>query len=271
MRRSKVKDRLTDYAAAELTPTETEEVRSHLAECEECRAELEAARDALNALALLNSDEPSPDLVGAVRQQLAIESSSHRFVIRPQLAMAAVICFVLIAYWALQKPNAPGTTPIARQPQVQTPVIGHRAGAPAPAPGLRNEGTQVAKALPQSQSITHHVRQRNNKRVLPRRAPRVYSPRVTSEIKMALAPRGPESYVVSADPQEHQTTDQCTVVRQFDVGGNVRSVTITDTVQPSENSAPDSVIPENGRLPDAPPAGETDSREIISGGYNFNA
>ncbi len=84
---------------------------------------------------------------------------------------------------------------------------------------------------------------------------------------IALRPREPESYVIHVSSEDEASASELTVVREFDVGGNVTSVTIQETALPAEEPGSEFPVPGESRLMDGPPAGELESENLHSGGY----
>lgn len=291
MKCSEIRDKLMDYAADELPPPEMEDVRAHISSCEGCRAELAIAERASDALLLLNAEDPVPDLIGAVRQRLDREQAC-RSALMPRLAWAytaALVCMLAITGWLIWRPGAQQINNIARQPRkAQPPVVANKTvPTPAPAPAVREPEPQpvkhtaprhVAIRQPQAQpraQRTVAVKPKVNGRVVkPIPAPAIHelSPRPDEpEIRMAVSPREPESFVVQVGDEEPSTSAELTVVRHFDVGGNIRAVTITNKPRPADNDKPDSIIPGNTQLPGVEAPGSQESATTRFGGNTTNA
>ncbi len=287
MKCSDIRDKLMDYVAEELPPAEMEEVCSHITTCEGCRAQLAVARKVSDALLLLSAEEPVPDLVGAVRRRLDQPQRSWAF-LTPRLAWAftaVLVCMLVITGWLVWRPGTQPNSNTAHQPRkpqtpaiankaVQPPVEIHTAKAPQPVkhrPVLR----YVAIRQPQPKPQTKHavaVRPKPERRVKPmpevnEPAPRPEEP----EIRMAVSPREPESFVIQVGDEEPSTSAELTVIRHFDVGGNVKAVTITNKPQPADNHRPDSVNPGNTLLLDVQPKGSVELATTRFGGNITNA
>lgn len=89
MRCNKVKNLLMDYAAEDLPESVSKQVREHLAACRRCRAELEIARRASEALTLLSHQE---------EPQVTVRVPSHgvpRYR-RPRLRAAAALILAVV-------------------------------------------------------------------------------------------------------------------------------------------------------------------------------
>jgi hypothetical protein len=282
MKCSKVRDKLMDYASAELTPSEMEEVRGHLATCEGCRTELAIAQDASGALSFLNAEESTPDLVSAVRRRLDQEQM-RRPVLVPRLAMAfatVLVCIVVVTGWLMWRPAGHQNTNMAHRPgMARPPVVAEKIEKPgvadhslkAPEPVKHGTSGTIAVSRPRPH-IRHAVASapksyRSVRKMAP--APTRIAHSAQPEIRIAVSPRQPESYIVPVGAEEQAAPARVSVVRHFDVGGNVRSVTITDRAEPAAKQNPP--VPGNTRRPDARPSGSEEAVTSRPGGSIYNA
>lgn len=284
MRCSAVRDMLMDYVSAELPRSEMDRIGEHLAGCTECRGALEVARGASEVLSFINTEAPAPDLVGAVRGRLDRGARSRQPFPWPRLAMAgavALVCMVVITGWLISRPDARHGANIARQPErVQSPNVSQPTAQPEPVvrpvtipmPAKRNAHRLVAEHIVRS-AQPHRELAANPRHVRSMPAPsrdEVRPQPDRPQIEMAVSPKAPESCVIRS--QDQPDSPNLTVVRHFDAGGNVRSVTITDKASPA--NTPDSTdAPEPGstRLPNAPSAGDMQFATLLTGGSITNA
>ena len=269
MKCSKVRDMMMDYVSEETSAADAGRMRAHLAECDACRRECELAREASAALAVLRADEPAPELIHGVRRKLGREELKRHPILRPwpALASAALVCAVIAACWILMKPEPPrGITAVRRPEKIQMPTVKQQSR-----PQVAPVHTAEAPGQARHKSLSAGVPHRRTHPARHRHAPRpgveqpLYVPR-EPEINVAVSPRQPESLTVAADSDNRPDSPRVNVVRHFDVGGNVRSVTITDKAEPAGDSSPDSIIPGNGWLPEVPFLDNTRSEIIHYGG-----
>lgn len=277
MKCSRVRDRLMDYTSAELPPGEFQRMNEHLTACEECRRELEIARRASSALDALGTEAPSPALVSAVREKIERDRATRRPVLVSGLAMgfsAATLIALIITGWLrygsvdrkdvmVVKPG-PGQTRQNGSPKdVKTP----------PAPIIKPDA-------PGPSVVTDYRRAPGPAGTSIRRPERPAPPEIASGpgetstvpesdsepvILFALQPKEPEIYVTHLDAQEGEPPTELTVVREFDEGGNITSVTIQGA---SPASSSGDVVPASDRthLLDVPPADNLEARHPDAGG-----
>src|SRR5260221_6681824 len=128
---------LSSYVDDDVTALERMRVESHLAQCEQCRADLEGLRRVVRRAGTLDDRPPQNDLWAGIESRLHTADTSdvvpfasrrRRFAFTmPQLAAAAAVLVALSAGGAslLMRPPAAPTTPGAT-----------RAGARATPPDL---------------------------------------------------------------------------------------------------------------------------------------
>lgn len=280
MKCSRVRDKLMDYTSAELPPSEFQQMNEHLMACEDCRKELELARDASSALEVLSGESPTPALVMAVREKIDRGRATRRPVLVPRLAMgfsAAALIALAITGW-LRFGSVDRAVITAVKPgsdQIQQNRSSEDMKKP---PALDADGQQPT-TLALNSAGRHAVvpARRVNRVVLPRTSlgaemTPIIVPEVDSEpvILFALQPKEPEIFVTHLDGAEGESPTDLTVVREFDDGGNISSVTIEGT--PSASSTGD-VVPASDRthLLDVPPAANLEARYPDAGGITRNA
>ncbi len=297
MKCSKVRDMLMAYISAELPPAEEADVRGHLADCVSCCAEFEHACAASDALALFAEEEAAPAILGAVKERLTRQEFGRRPALRPRLAMvsALLVAVLVAAGWFWQKSAVHENVPVAQQPnRVHTPAEDHRAAAPSNASG---PVAQTPQAVPKAGMRKPAERTPSEKRC--RAAPRppvpkpieaeavpgqpaiaaetdeLSPPETVAEaetdsepvILFALRPAEPETYVIQISDQGESRATELIVVRKFDVGGNVTSVTIEHTTSSTSEPDSESPVPESSQLMDVSPAREFYAENLNSGGY----
>ncbi len=285
MKCSRVRDKLMDYTSAELPPSEFQQMNEHLMACEDCRRELDLARDASSALEVLSGEAPTPALVMAVREKIDRGRATGRPVLVPRLAMgfsAAALIALAITGW-LRFGSVDRTVITAVKPGSDQ-VLQNRSPESAktpPAPALDADGQQPTTLALNSAGrpavVTAKQGTRRVRVVLPRTSlgaemtPGVM-PEVDSEpvILFALQPKEPEIFVTHLDGTDGESPTELTVVREFDDGGNISSVTIEGT--PSASSTGD-VVPASDRthLLDVPAANNLEARYPDAGGITRNA
>jgi len=291
MKCSKARDRLMDYAAAELPPGEAEELRSHLETCEACAAALASARQASQALMLLREGETAPDMVSAVRERIALGRPLQRPVLLPRLAAAfsILLACALAAGWFWTRPVVHRDVPVVTtQKETQSP-------APEPPLALKQTPTPEAVAEPDRalrQQAVHKpvvVAPRDRKSVKPARPEKavpppeepvlVQEPTEDAQVEIAteldsdepemlfvLRPREPESYTIQVDAEEESPASELSIVREFNIGGEVTSVTIDQKDMPD---IPELDTPDSGatRFMDVAPADTIETGSLGLGGY----
>lgn len=111
----RVQDKLSAYAAGELSPEERRTVEPHLRTCLHCRREAHAAARAEEALSLLAAVESAPDLARDLKARMAIPP--RRWVRRALVpAAAAVLLALLGSLWLVRPQSVP--VPTAPRPAV---------------------------------------------------------------------------------------------------------------------------------------------------------
>lgn len=251
MKCSGVRDKLMEYASRELPSAEAERITAHLADCAGCRKQFDVAREALDALSLLRADEPAPDLIAGVRRKLAQEEMGRHPLLRPWTVVgyASLACAIIAACWILLKPAPQPGMPVVREPErIQTmprtpaptvkPVVVDHKPIPKPRPLVATADRPRAKPVHRRPSPRYLVRR-------PRPAP------AEPVIKLTVSPRQPEAFLVSAS-EDQPDAPKVRVVRHFDVGGNIRSVTITDHAEPAVVPSPRLILPGTNDTPDDP-------------------
>lgn len=137
MRCRQVRQKLSEYAAGELFPSEAAAVRRHLDRCERCRTEAEAVRRAEAALVRLADIEQAPQLTADLRAHIASGPAASRR--RARIAAAAGLAVAAAAVAATgaavlltgprkaAAPHAPtrsdSTIPPAAASRPQTPDV----------------------------------------------------------------------------------------------------------------------------------------------------
>jgi len=280
MKCRRVRDSLMDYISADLPPGELQSINEHLMGCEECRTALAIARRASSALSMLGSESPVPSLVGAVRDKIVRDRLIRRPVLLPRLAVgfsAAALVALCIAGWlryGAVEPSKVAKSPIQQTPvtaprdtnQAMPPVVGTIA---EPALALRAAGPSgVGRKSPSrlADPGTHGEQTANPERMTP-------EPDADSEpvILIAVQPKETEIYVMHLDADEQDPSTELTVVRQFDGGGNITSVSIEG--KSSTDDTGETIIPglDRTELLDAPPNEERSVGYRYAGGSNSNA
>lgn len=296
MKCSTVRNMLMAYVSAELPPGEERDIREHLADCVACRAELDRARRASDALVLLAVEEAAPAMLGPVRERLIREKFGRRPALRLRLAaVSALLVGVLVAaglFW--QKSAVHENAPMARQPSsIQTPIESDQAASSAVTPPVAEAPEPMAKRKTHKPIAHRPTGTRHPAGPGPpvRRPPEAESvpdePIVVKEpvespapeaipeaetdsesvILFALRPADPETYVIQVSDEGESLATELTVVREFDIGGNVTSVTIEHTVSSTLESDSGTPIPESGQLMEVSPAREFYAENLDSGGY----
>ncbi|MCL6519012.1 MAG: zf-HC2 domain-containing protein [Armatimonadetes bacterium] len=263
MKCSQARDKLMDYIAAELPLREAKELSGHLDSCESCRKYLALAQKASEALNCLREEEPAPDVLSAVRQRIDAERIVRSRIRVPRLAAAFAvifICAVIIAGWFLQGLFTHEATQITRQQEhfkaptltdnltVQNVPDSIHDSANMSKPVVQQTEQNISK--PQIRKVANalpvHKRRRTistaRKPILAHKPLGEANDRIAPEpsngepvMVFVLKPREPEVYTiqVSADAESDEAetpTTELNVVREFDVGGRVTSVTIAETV-----------------------------------------
>lgn len=263
MKCSRVRDMMMDYVSEETSAADAELIRTHLAGCTACRRERELAREACAALAALRADEPAPELIHGVRRKLGRDEIEPHAMLRPwpALSSAALVCTLIAACWILMRPEPPREiTMVSRPEKMQAPTV-----TQPPRPVIVDPKPETSYRPRQKVAAADSGRRRPM-RYHATPAPRIRRSSPMPEINLAVTPRQPESLTVMADLDNRPDSPRVTVVRHFDVGGNVRSVTITDKAEPAGDSRPDSIIPGSGQPTEAPFPDNTRSEIIRHGG-----
>lgn len=297
MKCSRVRDKLMDYISADLSPAEAQRIRDHLTDCAECRSELELVRRASSALNLLGGEEPAPALVGAVRDKLAREKAPARPILVPRLAMgfsaAAIIALIVTGWLRYGSVDRKQVTAVKPADSIETPADKHVAPKPTMPPqrqvAKEDQTVRIATGVEGTRqtsvkAVIRKAAQRpvkvtpTRKRVVrPEAAPevpetRVIEPETDSERVMFIAvrPKEPEIFVTHVDSGGERAPTQLTVVREFDEGGNITSVTIEGTAleDDAEDIAP---APDRTHLLDAPLEVDRAAYSPHAGGSTGNA
>ena len=264
---SEVRDKLMDYASEELPESDAHGIQAHLAICDGCRAELQRAREACEMLSLLASDEPAPAILPAVRERLAREHAPAHPYLRRGLAAALTAACVLLAVILWTRTTPPRRT-VVRRPatESQIPVRRiERSGGRERSFAVHPASRKIARerSIPHRRHIAYH----------PPHTPPIPIPAKIqqhpdleeSAIFIALTPRSPESYVIKVTSDDQTPPSELSVVREYDVGGNVTSVTISDSVpEPANPETPPSNVNSN----DAQPRSESIPENQNPGGYH---
>lgn len=264
MKCSQARDKLMDYIAAELPLREANELSGHLDSCESCRRYLALAQKASEALNCLREEEPAPDVLSAVRQRIDAERIVCSRIRVPRLAAAFSVifmCAVIVAGWFLQTLFTHEATQIAQQqehfkapastnnPAVQSVPDSIHNSTSTSKPVVQQTGQNISK--PQIRKVANALPVHKRRRAISttRKPILAHKPLSKADAKVApepssndepvmvfvLKPREPEVYTiqVSADVESDEVETPATelnVVREFDVGGRVTSVTIAETV-----------------------------------------
>lgn len=270
MKCSRVRERLMDYIPAELPPGELQRINRHLIGCEACRAEVEKARRASSALKALANESPSPDLVAAVRGRLA--GGARRPAIIPRLAIgfsaAAMVALIVTGWLRYGDLDRGATTAVAPtgqsgvQQQAATghapPAIVERQTASADTAIADSEQTPARSAAPKRKPLRSAANQGVSGAADKPAADRFDAPvdDADSVILFALMPREPEIYVMHTQAEGEESATELTVVREFDEGGNITSVTISGTVAGHDGTGNDLRTLDRTLVPEPPPATE---------------
>lgn len=279
MKCSRVRDKLMDYTSADLSPDESRRIGEHLQGCTTCRTALESARRATLALNLLGVEDPAPSLAAAVRDKLEHSKATRHPVLVPRLAVglsAAVLVAAIITGWmryesvereklAAVKPQSDVRTTIGRnaaprQPE-PTPDTARRADGPTNAivADDMKKPTSASAFAQKTDGTTKHTPGHQDRIAVPEPAmnpaedPSLASEPDTERIMMiAVRPREPEIYVQHFESEEEAYPTALTVVREFDEGGNLTSVTINGTSTPDTTGESSAPFPGRTELLDAP-------------------
>lgn len=278
MKCSSVRDKLMDYTSADLPPGEFQRMNEHLTACEECRRELELARRASSALDVLGTELPTPALVSAVREKIERDRATRHPVLVPRLAMgfsAAALIALIVTGW-LRYGSVDRKDVIAVQPSnvetQQTQSSKDVKTPPAPVNKPEVPGQTVATAEKPAPTSAGPRVKRTERAIPPTSVSGaemtpVIVPEADSEpvILFALQPKEPEIYMTHLDAGEGESPTELTVVREFDEGGNITSVTIEAA---SSAGSPFDVVPASDRthLLDVPPADGLEAQHPDAGG-----
>ena len=237
MKCSRVRDKLMAYAAGELSPREAEDVGAHLDGCDSCRAQYDIAGRASAALNCLREEEAAPELIGAVRRKLAVAPRRLRLAPLAAALCVPILVALIAACWMWQKP-APVirqetyarreptrivSNPVTHQPKAvsiaTTGTVRHRTPHHK-RPSARTERDRPVVAIPTPVPETVEPPE-----VSPEHPPTPSDGK--SQIVIALRPREPEILLYRTGGENGSPSTNLTVVREFDVSGNVVSVSIT--------------------------------------------
>lgn len=271
MKCSRVRERLMDYIPAELPPRELQQINMHLVGCEACRAEVEKARKASSALKALANESPYPDLVAAVRTRLP-GSVQRRPAIMPGLAIgfsAAAMVALIVTGWlrygdldrgaatAVAPTGQPGVQQKAATVQTQ-PTTVQQETASADTAAADRERTPSKAAAPKRKPL-RSVAKQGISGAADKPSSERFDAKVDdsdSVILFALRPREPEIYVMHTQAEGEESATELTVVREFDEGGNITSVTISGTVAGNDGTGSDVRTLDRTLVPEPPPAAE---------------
>lgn len=294
MKCARVRDKLMDYTSADLLPSESQRINEHLMDCEACRKALESARNASRALDLLGIEAPAPSLVGGVRARLEQHRPERRPVLIPRLAAgfsAAVLVALVVAGWmrygsmdrstvTAVKPDHGTQSPIGRPSgteRVNPPSSVSARDTDLPAPVVAVNSAEK----PASVRASGHKRPRQVEVVRVSEPDAVemqpLSPSVSSDaggekvMMIAVRPREPEIYVQHFDSEDESSPAELTVVREFDEGGNITSVTIRGESMDDSAGESDGPAPDRTQLLDAPLPSDTWAGRLFAGGSVYNA
>ncbi len=289
MRCSRVRDRLMDYASADLLPGELHKINEHLMGCEDCRTALARAREVTSALGMLGNEEPAPMLVDAVRTRIARDTRPMRPALLPRLAMGfSAAALVALAITGLLRNGS-----VERPTVADKPVGGGQTHVAAPVKPVQEvtatPTTEVA-AEPVSTPTPSVATPRTPKNIPAKHAnpPRRVAngagmpvepetPTLEAEtdsepvIMIAVQPKEPEIYLMRLDAEENEPTTELTVVREFDGGGNITSVTIQCTTSVESSTDTNTPAIDRTQLIDVPPAGGLRVCDPYAGGSAGNA
>lgn len=180
----------SEYLAGDLPEGKQAEIRAHLADCESCRADVEATDRALSALRAPRAVFEPPDVLAEVKRRAAAEPV-RGFRLRPVFAAWAVAgtAALIAVLWLALSWNP--TTPVVNSPSVVTaPPAQH-----IPAPEVANPPVEDVPAG--SETVTaDEPGPASVKTPAPKRKPRVRSPR----------PQPTPSVPEPADPIEYEPT-----------------------------------------------------------------
>jgi len=283
MKCSWVRKRLMEYVEGETSARELSVIRDHLARCCECRNELEAARQASNLLQVLQEGSPAPDFLPAVRHIIASQGEKLHRSIMPRLAMGFSVLLVVAAIgvgWILHLPVKPTTAPtVGKQQQVpvaeKLPVVVDHQAVQQGQVAIEPQPVHMERKVHRRQRQTGHVIKRTQTPVA-RSPERSDLPGVeqtdSSEAEMlfVLQPREPESYTIVLSAEEESPASRVSIVREFNTGGEVTSVTIDQSEIP-ETPASDSSDSGTTRFIDTPSTQGMGEWTLDFGGYIENA
>lgn len=144
-----VTEQLTAYHHGELAAPDTQRVTEHLAQCELCRAEVEAIQQSAALLAQLPLQDAPASLWHAVEQKLPQPKRSWQFTPRLVFAAAAAcVVFIVGSMWIYQWLTRPWweVTQLAGTPRVGSQAIkaGERGGKFTPGDWLQTDADSSA-------------------------------------------------------------------------------------------------------------------------------
>lgn len=261
-----------DYISAELPPGELQQINRHLIGCEACRAEVEKARRASSALKALANESPSPDLVAAVRARL-VGNAARRPAIIPRVAfgfssaaMVALIVTGWLRYGTLERGATTAVVP------TEQPVVRQQAAIQQVLPATVEKDTATSadaavayswqtRAKPTTPKRKHLRSTANHRLSFGHDKPAAEEPEgqvddSDSVILFALMPREPEIYVMHTQAEDEESATELTVVREFDEGGNITSVTISGTGASHDDAENNLRTLDRTLFPEPPPAME---------------
>lgn len=283
MKCSRVRDKLMDYTSAELPPSEFQQMNEHLMTCESCRGELELARRASSVLDALSAEQPTPSLVSAVRGKIESDQAARRPALVPRLAMgfsAAALIGLIVTGWLRYGSVDRGVITTVRPGNDRVEQVRPTAGVKQPPATVVHTDTKqpalVATNDMQPRTVSAvRLGARPAKRIAPPTriigagVRPIIVPESDSEpvILFAMQPKEPEIYVTHLAADEGGSPTELTVVREFDEGGNITSVTIDGTPSAGDSGE---VVPasDTTHLIDVPPAGNREAGHPDAGGIN---
>lgn len=136
---SKIVQVLADYAVGGLDEPTAEQVRSHLADCADCRRELKALQTTAELLEPIEQTAPPSHLWSAIEERLQPRQAvrpAWRVHFKPLMAAAAVVLLLVAVFALIPSGNGPG------MPGSDLPVL-------ADADGTSYAETQIAAAWDQ--------------------------------------------------------------------------------------------------------------------------
>ncbi len=116
MKCSEIEEILAEYSVGALDASSAEAVEAHLAECAECRAELEILEAAGALLGPVEMVDAPEGLWTSIEARLEPRERAHparHWLWKPAIGLAASLLLVVVFVSpALRSPNSPGITPV---------------------------------------------------------------------------------------------------------------------------------------------------------------